>query len=126
MPYELYQERILDHYKNPRNFGEMEDADVKAQGSNPLCGDDLTLFLKLDGRDRIEAVRFKGRGCAISQASASMLTLELEGKDLTEAATIGKDTVLEALAVPISNARMECALLPLTVLGACLEKARPL
>jgi nitrogen fixation NifU-like protein len=77
---DLYRDVILDHNKRPRNFGQLENPDARADGHNPLCGDRLTLSLKLDG-DRVEDVRFEGRGCAISTASASMMTEAIKGKD---------------------------------------------
>jgi nitrogen fixation protein NifU and related proteins len=80
---DLYQEVILDHYKNPRNYGALPAADRTAEGNNPLCGDHLTLFLKIDG-DRVSDVRFEGSGCAISKASASLMTLAVKGKTETE------------------------------------------
>lgn len=80
---DLYQEVILDHNKHPRNFGHLEAADHRARGDNPLCGDQLTLYLKMDG-DRIAEVRFEGQGCAISTASASILTEVVLGKTLSE------------------------------------------
>lgn len=81
---DLYRELILDHYSHPRNRGELPDADIKVEGANPLCGDELTIFVKLDG-GRVSAVRFHGRGCSISQASASMMTEQIKGKTLDEA-----------------------------------------
>jgi len=77
---ELYRDVILDHNKRPRNFGKLEAADAHADGHNPLCGDRLTVFLKMDG-DRVEDIRFEGKGCAISTASASMMTEAIKGKD---------------------------------------------
>ena len=81
---ELYQTTILDHNKHPRNFGELPDANKKAHGDNPLCGDKITIFVDVD-RDLVKAVRFHGSGCAISKASASMMTEQIEGKSLIEA-----------------------------------------
>ena len=81
---ELYQEVILDHNKRPRNFGPLEEADRDAEGFNPLCGDRFTVHLKMDG-DRIEDIRFEGNGCAISTASASVMTETLKGKTMEEA-----------------------------------------
>jgi len=80
---ELYQEVILDHNKRPRNFGELPEADCHAHGNNPLCGDQLTVYLKLDG-NTVTEVRFKGAGCAISTASASIMTETLKGKTTDE------------------------------------------
>jgi len=81
---ELYQQVILDHNKNPRNFGPMEDANRTSEGRNPLCGDEIKVYVRLDG-DTIEDIRFEGRGCAISKASASMMTMTLKGKTTDEA-----------------------------------------
>lgn len=81
---ELYQETILEHNKNPRNFREIEDADKRALGNNPLCGDALQIFVKMDG-DVVSDVAFKGSGCAISKASASMMTQAVKGRTLHEA-----------------------------------------
>jgi nitrogen fixation protein NifU and related proteins len=79
---ELYRDVILDHNKRPRNFGKLEPSDAHADGHNPLCGDRLTVFLKMDG-DRVEDVKFEGKGCAISTASASLMTEAVKGKDKT-------------------------------------------
>lgn len=81
---DLYREVILDHYAHPRNKGKLEDADISVEGANPLCGDELSIFVKLDG-GKIADVRFVGRGCSISQASASMMTEQIKGKTLDEA-----------------------------------------
>ncbi|MEE9237886.1 MAG: SUF system NifU family Fe-S cluster assembly protein [Thermoplasmata archaeon] len=116
MSYEMYQEAILDHYRNPRNFGELKDADISAQGDNPLCGDEIALYLKLNCDGEVEEVRFKGRGCAISLASASMLTVTLKGKTLEEVEKIDKERILKILGIPISPVRLKCAILPLEVL----------
>ncbi|MDQ6773379.1 MAG: SUF system NifU family Fe-S cluster assembly protein [Candidatus Dormibacteraeota bacterium] len=112
---QLYREYILDHYKNPRNFGRLENPDVSHEELNPLCGDVVGMDFKL--RDGVIAdVRFHGRGCAISQASASLLTERLHGMPLEEARQISKDDVLEELGIDISPARLRCALLSLKVL----------
>lgn len=81
---ELYQQVILDHNRSPRNFGELEDANRFAHGDNPLCGDKIQLFLVVSEDDLIEAVKFKGSGCAISTASASLMTEAVKGKSVTE------------------------------------------
>ena len=120
MAYEMYQEQILDHYKRPRNFGEMADADLHAHDFNPLCGDDIAIFLKVDGQDRISDVRFKGQGCAISQSSASMLTMMLKGKTVEEAKGIDTDRIVKMLGIPLSPVRLKCALLSLQVLKKAL------
>ncbi len=113
----LYRDYILDHYRNPRNYGTLEDPDLSYEDDNPLCGDRVRMDFKIrDGR--IAQVRFSGKGCAISQASASMLTEMVEGKPLEEVKQIGKEDVLENLGIPISPARLKCALLALKVLKA--------
>ena len=114
---QFYREYILDHYKNPRNFGRLENPDVSHEELNPLCGDVIGIDLRVkDGR--IDDVRFHGRGCAISQASASLLTERIKGMSLEEAKKIGKEDVLDELGIEISAARIKCALLSLKVLKA--------
>jgi nitrogen fixation NifU-like protein len=112
---QFYREYILDHYKNPRNFGRLEQPDVTHEEDNPLCGDVVGMDFRIkDGV--IEDVRFHGRGCAISQASASLLTERLKGMTLDEAKKIDKQDVLRELGIDISPARIKCALLSLKVL----------
>jgi nitrogen fixation NifU-like protein len=114
---QLYREYILDHYRNPRNFGRLEKPDISHEEDNPLCGDVIGLDFKLED-GRIADVRFHGRGCAISQASASLLTERLKGMSLDEAKRIGREDVLGELGIEISPARLKCALLSLKVLKA--------
>lgn len=114
---DLYREHILDHYQHPRNYGTLEHPDRTFEDSNPLCGDRVRIDLKLKG-DRIADIRFSGRGCAISQAAASILTEMVKGKSLDEVKALGADDLLEELGVPISPARRKCALLSLKVLKA--------
>ena len=113
---DLYREQILEHYKRPHHFGELEEADLEFFDSNPLCGDELRVQLKLDSEGRVDDVAFSGHGCAISQASASLLTERLKGMSLEDARKIGKEDVLEDLGIDISPARLKCALLSLKVL----------
>jgi nitrogen fixation NifU-like protein len=112
---QFYREYILDHYRNPRNFGRLPNADISHEEDNPLCGDVIGLDFKLED-GRIADVRFHGRGCAISQASASLLTERLKGMTLEEAQRINKEDVLGELGIEISPARLKCALLSLKVL----------
>jgi nitrogen fixation protein NifU and related proteins len=112
---DMYRDYILDHYKNPRNSGELPGATNTYQDSNPLCGDEISMSLLIDG-DVVKDVRFKGRGCAISQASASILTEEIKGKKLDEVRAIDRQHVLENLGIPISPARIKCAMLGLKTL----------
>ncbi len=116
----IYQETILDYARHPRNFGRLEDADISHEENNPLCGDVVRIDLKVGPDDRVVDVRFSGKGCAISQAAASMLTEQIQGRPLDEVKAIGKDDILELLGIPISAARMKCALLSLKVLKAGL------
>ena len=112
----LYREQILDHYKHPHNFGELEDADLEFEDTNPLCGDELRVQLRTDDDGRIEEVRFSGQGCAISQASASMVSDEIKGMTPAELLRLDREFVLELLGIDISATRMKCALLALKVL----------
>ncbi|HEV2659699.1 MAG TPA: SUF system NifU family Fe-S cluster assembly protein, partial [Ktedonobacteraceae bacterium] len=115
MSMDYYREYILDHYRNPRNYGKLDQPDVHAEDANPLCGDQLAMDLLVEG-DHIKEVRFQGRGCAISQAAASMLSEKIEGKTVDEVVALGKDDVLEDLGIDISPARTKCAFLSLRVL----------
>jgi nitrogen fixation NifU-like protein len=116
---DLYRDYILEHYRRPHNFGVLDDATTSHEGANPLCGDRITLQLKvLDGM--ITGVGFTGRGCAISQASASLLTDEVKGKPAVEAAKMNAQDVLDMLGIEISPARLKCALLSLETLQKAL------
>ncbi len=112
---DFYRDYILDHYRHPRNFGRLEQFDVEAEDLNPLCGDRIRMELKLDD-GVVSDVRFSGKGCAISQASASMLTERVKGMKLSDVAKLGKDLVLEDVGIGISPTRMKCAMLGLRVL----------
>jgi nitrogen fixation NifU-like protein len=114
--YDMYREIILDHSKNPRNHGVLDPADIDFEGHNPLCGDRLRLTLQVDDDNRIVKVGWSGEGCAISQASASMLGEEILGKTLEEVRQINKETIFEMLGIPLSMNRVKCALLSLKVL----------
>jgi nitrogen fixation NifU-like protein len=122
MVYDMYQENILDHYQNPRNVGTLEKPDLTARENNPLCGDSIELYLKLDGQQRVSEVAFQGQGCAISQSAISMLTEELKGKHVSELEKLAtKEHIFQLLGVPISHARMKCALLGMDVLLLALK-----
>jgi nitrogen fixation NifU-like protein len=122
---QLYREVILDHYKNPRNHGKIDDADAHAEGKNPLCGDETEIFVKFgsDGAT-IEDIKFHGRGCAISQAATSMLTEMVKGKHATEVATLTRDDLLDEVGIPLTPVRLKCALLGLTTLKLALHKEK--
>ena len=113
---DLYREQILEHYKRPHHWGEIEDADLEFEDTNPLCGDELRVQLRTGADGRIETVRFSGQGCAISQASASMVSDEIKGMTPAELLRLDRDFVLELLGIDISATRMKCALLSLKVL----------
>lgn len=115
---DFYKENILDHYRDPRNAGTLADATHSHEEHNPLCGDIVRIDLHVNNDNVIDKVAFSGKGCAISQASASMLTELLEGKSLEEARQIGKDDILELLGIEIGPVRLKCALLSLKVLKA--------
>ena len=112
----MYQENILDHFKNPRNFGKIENASVHHHEYNPLCGDEIELYLLIDDNKKIVDVKFNGHGCAISQASASMLTEQIKGKNLEELKKMTKENILEMLGISLSPVRLKCALLSLDTL----------
>lgn len=115
MSMDYYREYILDHYRNPRNYGTLEEPSVHSEDSNPLCGDQLAMDLIVED-NHVKEVRFQGRGCAISQASASMLSEMIQGKTVDEVVQLGKTDILEELGIPISPARTKCAFLSLRVL----------
>ena len=114
---DLYRELILDHYQHPHNHGEIAGADISYEDSNPLCGDKIRIDIKLKN-NLVEDVKFNGKGCAISQASASMLTDELIGKSLDDIKKMDKQFVLDLLGIPLGPTRIKCALLPLKVIKA--------
>ncbi|MFC6724267.1 Fe-S cluster assembly sulfur transfer protein SufU [Halobium palmae] len=109
---DMYRQQILDHYKNPRNHGELDDATFSHVGENPSCGDTIRMDVRLaDDDETIDYVAFSGDGCAISQASASMLTSKLQGKTLDELESMDRDDVVDMLGVDISPMRIKCAVL---------------
>jgi nitrogen fixation NifU-like protein len=112
---DLYKDYILDHYRNPRNYGHLDAPDAVAEDLNPLCGDQIRVELKVDG-GRVSDVRFSGKGCAISQAAMSMLSESLRGEKLEDVARMPSERVIENVGIGISPARMKCALLGLKVL----------
>ena len=118
---DLYRDYILEHYRRPHNFGILEAPDARYEGANPLCGDRITIMLGIrDGT--IAEVAFTGRGCAISQASASLLTDEIRGKPVAEVEKLTPDDILDMLGIEISPARLKCALLSLDTLSHALAE----
>jgi nitrogen fixation protein NifU and related proteins len=122
---QLYREVILDHYKNPRGHGLIEGADAEAEGQNPLCGDEVSIYVAFgeDG-DTIDEVKFSGRGCAISQAATSMLTEMVKGRSAVEVASLPRDDLLDEIGIPLTPVRLKCALLGLSTLKLALHKAK--
>jgi nitrogen fixation NifU-like protein len=116
----LYRDYILDHYKNPRNFGELEPHDREWHDHNPLCGDELGVHLVVDDEGTIVDLRFQGHGCAISQASASIASEELIGMGADDVAALGADWVIDLLGIDISPTRRKCALLSLKVMRGAI------
>lgn len=122
---QLYREVILDHYKNPRGHGALEHPDAHAEGQNPLCGDEVNIYVAFgeDG-ETIEEVKFDGRGCAISQAATSMLTEMVQGKKIADVAALPKEALLEEIGIPLTPVRLKCAILGLGVLKVALHRAK--
>ncbi len=121
----LYREVILDHYKNPRGHGVIEHADAEAEGQNPLCGDEVSIYVAFgeDG-ETIDEVKFSGRGCAISQAATSMLMEMTKGRTADDVASLDKEELLAEIGVPLTPVRLKCAMLGLTTLKVALHKAK--
>jgi nitrogen fixation NifU-like protein len=117
---DLYRDYILEHSRRPHNFGVLESPSASHEGANPLCGDRITMQLRIrDGK--VAEVAFTGRGCAISQASASLLTDEVKGMTVARASAFRADDLLELLGIDISPARLKCAMLSLETLEAALD-----
>jgi len=115
---DFYKENILDHYRHPRHAGTLEEPTHTHESHNPLCGDVIRIDLHVNEDDIVDKVAFEGKGCAISQASASMLAEMIEGKPLDDVKNISKEEILEMLGIEIGPVRMKCALLSLKTLKA--------
>ncbi len=114
---DIYRELILDYYRNPRNFGKLEKFDIDSRDTNPLCGDEIEMQIRLSDGQKIEEIRFTGKGCAISQASASMLTELAKGKQLDWVKGVAKEDIFKLLGDPeLGPSRVKCALLGMKVL----------
>ena len=118
---DLYRDEILEHYREPHNFGTLDAPDASYEGHNPLCGDRITMMLTVDDDGNVSDVAFSGRGCAISQASASMLTDEVKGRPVSEVEAMTNQDILDLLGIEISPARLKCALLSIDTLHRALE-----
>jgi len=121
----MYREVILDHYKNPRGHGVIEGADAEAEGENPLCGDEIAIYVEFaeDG-ETVADIKFRGSGCAISQASTSMLMEMVKGRKASEIAGMPRDELLDEVGIPLTPIRLKCALLGLGVLKVALHRAK--
>jgi nitrogen fixation NifU-like protein len=113
---DMYREEILAHYKRPHNWGPMDDPDLEFSDTNPLCGDELKVMLRVGEDNTVQEVRFDGHGCAISQAAASMASDELKGMSVDDLVRLDRSFVLDLLGIEISATRMKCALLSLKVI----------
>lgn len=115
---DFYREIIIDRYQNPHFKGELDPHDISFEDSNPLCGDEIRIDVKVNGDDRVEEAKFSGRGCAISQASADLLLEHIQGKSIDEVKELSKEDVLDLLGIELGPVRLKCALLSLKVLKA--------
>lgn len=120
---DIYRENILDHFRQPRNFGKVSGAQVSFEQYNPLCGDRVRIFLRLKNK-RVVAAGFVGEGCAISLAAASMLTEEVKGRKLRALSSLDRDDILSLLGIAPSPSRLKCALLPLEALRGAVAELR--
>ena len=116
----IYKEIVLDHYKYPRNYGLIQKPDSRAKEENIFCGDSVEISLKFDGK-KIKDIKFKGKGCVISQAAASILTDYIKGKPLKKAGKMTTEDLLKLLGIALSPTRMKCAELPLITLKKALK-----
>ena len=112
---EIFQEAIMDNYRNPKNFGKLDNPEIKFKDSNPACADIIEIQIKTKD-NKINEIKFSGGGCAISMASASMLTESVKGKNLKEIKRLSREDIISMLNIPLSGIRTKCAMLPLKVL----------
>jgi nitrogen fixation protein NifU and related proteins len=120
MQHSLYKEELLEHYHSPLNFGVLDSADVSARQLNPFCGDDIEMFIKIS-KNTVTDIAFRGKGCAISIAAASLLTEEVKHKSVDRLTKLAESDMLDLLGIEVSETRKKCALLPLSVLKDCLN-----
>ena len=123
---DIYRELILDHYKHPRNFGHLDHPDATEEEDNVTCGDRVVIEIKVGQKNNdksvIEEIKFSGEGCAIDQASASILTEEVKGKSLDQVLALKTENILEMLGTELTPSRIKCAVLPLEVLQKAVSK----
>ncbi|MFA6098099.1 MAG: SUF system NifU family Fe-S cluster assembly protein [Patescibacteria group bacterium] len=125
MTYDMYREIIIDHYKDPHNFGIIKDADKSANKKNPLCGDEMQITVKLDKKKKISDIKFTGAGCSVSRAGGSILTDIVKGKRISELKKYTDRQFIQDMGVPITPARKKCALLSLETLRKALNITKP-
>jgi len=118
---EIYKEKIIDAYKNPKNFGRLEDADIIIKDVNPGCGDEFEMYIKMSNK-KLKDIRFSGKGCVISTASASFLTEFVKNKKISEIEGLEKEDVIKLLGIELNPVRVKCALLPLMIIKAGIKK----
>lgn len=120
---ELYRENILEHFKEPRNYGMLKDADVSHKENNPVCGDEIEIALKFDkkNKSKLAEIKFQGRGCAVSQATASILTEEVKGKETKQIQKLDSTDIIEMIGIPLSPTRLKCAMLSLDTLKNAIQ-----
>ena len=109
---DMYKEELLEHYREPQNYGKIEDADVQYRDFNPVCGDEVEIFINVQA-NKVDGIKFTGKGCAISQAAASIVTEHIKGMKVDEVKTFTNEKMLELLPIEVSNLRIKCALLAL-------------
>lgn len=117
----FYRQKILDHYKNPRNTGQILNFDCRTQLDNPLCGDSIEVFLNVKD-NKIRDIKFKAQGCAIAIAAMSMLSEKIKGMDIKEALALGQREILKMLGIPLSTTRLQCGMLGLLAIKKCLTQ----
>ena len=123
MSIKLYQEELMDHFKNPRNYGKLENPDFSGEDDNPSCGDRISITGLVEN-GQITDIQFEGKGCVLSQATTSMLTEHLKGKSVEEAASLTEKDILEMVGLELGPVRMKCALLPFMVLKNAIERIK--
>ncbi|MDH5404680.1 MAG: iron-sulfur cluster assembly scaffold protein [Candidatus Heimdallarchaeota archaeon] len=118
----IYQDQIIDHYKYPRNFISLKNPTLEYGDANPVCGDEIHLYIQLDNQEKVERIGFQGKGCAISMASASLLTELLEEMTISEMKKLTNEDIKEMLGISLTPVRLKCAILCLKVLEGAIHK----
>ena len=119
---EIYRENILDHYREPHHTKPLEHADIREQAHNPICGDEINCSIQVSDQDTVSNICFIGHGCAISQASMSMLTDKIIGMPLADVLQLNQNTIFDMLGIPVGPVRMKCAMLSLRTVQKGISK----